>query len=205
MKNWVVAVAGVLATMTAVAVAAPAAQAGIDTPRVLLGNVGGRCALSNGADQITITGNPGDSFRVANLGCGPVTAPRTGDISGPGSIADYTSAVFTLGSSIGTGTVVINPDRTKTTVPFVIRVNIVSTPIVTPVEPAHDYLQQVGVPATGSCADVPHDAGHLTGFPYGGWSKSWAQWINGGRGGAVCTREIYYDYGLESWRYIGQA
>ena len=48
----------------------------------------------------------------------------------------------------------------------------------------------MGVPASGSCADVPSPVGHYPGFPFGGWSKSWAQWINDGTGGPVCTREV---------------
>ncbi|MGB1141363.1 MAG: hypothetical protein ACPG1A_10720 [Halioglobus sp.] len=51
-------------------------------------------------------------------------------------------------------------------------------------------LQQVGVPASGDCADVPVSVGHDQGFPIGGWSKSWANWINNGTGGAVCTRTV---------------
>lgn len=67
-------------------------------------------------------------------------------------------------------------------------VSVVSEPVEAP--PAHDYLQQVGVPASGNCADVPTSVGHFRGYPIGGWSKSWAWWINDGRGGPVCTREI---------------
>lgn len=204
MKRWIVSGGAVLATLLAAIAAAPTASAGVDTPRVLLGNVGGRCALSSGADEITVTGNPGDSFRVSNLGCGPVTVPRTGDVSGPATIPNNSSAVFTLGMSVGSGSLVVNPDRSVTTSPFVIRFNIVTTPIVTPIPEAHDYLQQVGVPATGTCQDVAHDVGHLDGFPYGGWGRSWAMWINGGRGGPVCTREVFYDYGVDAWRVVGQ-
>ena len=54
----------------------------------------------------------------------------------------------------------------------------------------HDYLQQVGVPASGDCADVPADVGHYPGFPIGGWSKSWAMWINDGKGGTASAIRI---------------
>ncbi len=204
MKRNAIAGAIFAGIVIAVGAMAPGASAGIDTPRVLVGNVNGACAVSSGADEITITGNPGDSFRVFNLGCGPVTTPSTGNLTGPGSIPQFGSATYTLGSSVGSGTLVINPDRTVTTVPFVIRVNIVSTPITTPRPVMHDYLQQVGLPRSGSCSDVAHDAGHFDGFPYGGWSASWAQWINNGRGGPICTREIYFDANRAEWRYVGQ-
>ena len=67
-------------------------------------------------------------------------------------------------------------------------VSVVSEPVDPP--EAHDYLQQVGVPLSGDCSDVPNYVGHLTGFPIGGWSESWAWWINDGHGGPVCTREV---------------
>ena len=51
-------------------------------------------------------------------------------------------------------------------------------------------LQQVGVPASGDCADVPVTVGHDQGYPVGGWSKSWAYWIYNGTGGPVCTRTV---------------
>ncbi len=74
--------------------------------------------------------------------------------------------------------------------PVLIEVVVTATPIVTPVVTVHDDLQQVGVPASGDCKDVPVTVGHYDGYPIGGWSKSWAMWINDGKGGPVCTREI---------------
>ena len=38
--------------------------------------------------------------------------------------------------------------------------------------------------------DVDPAVGHYPGFPFGGWSKSWSQWINGGKGAPVCHREL---------------
>ena len=67
-------------------------------------------------------------------------------------------------------------------------ISVVSEPVDPP--EAHDYLQQVGVPLSGDCSDVPNYVGHLPGFPIGGWSKSWALWPNDGLGGPVCTREV---------------
>ena len=67
-------------------------------------------------------------------------------------------------------------------------ISVVSEPVDPP--EAHDYLQQVGIPLSGDCSDVPNYVGHLPGFPIGGWSKSWALWPNDGLGGPVCTREV---------------
>ena len=70
----------------------------------------------------------------------------------------------------------------------VVTVNIVAEPVAAPA--VHDDIQQVGVPASGDCADVDPAVGHYVGAPIGGWSKSWAWWINDGKGGPVCTREL---------------
>jgi hypothetical protein len=74
-----------------------------------------------------------------------------------------------------------------------ISMNVVAQPVPARVLVAHDYFQQVGVPASGLCTDVPSPTGHWPGFPFGGWGKSWAQWINDGKGGPVCTREIAFN------------
>jgi hypothetical protein len=202
MKRWIVAAGAALATIAAAAVVAPAAQAGIDTPRILLGNVNGRCVLSSGADEVTVTGNPGDSFRVFNLGCGSAGVLLSGGaVSGPASIPNLTSATFTLAAQPTTGTLFVQPANT---LDFLITVNVVSSPITTPTVQSHDYLQQVGLPSSGSCTDVGHDVGHWDGFPLGGWTKSWAMWIYNGTGGPVCTRELYFDNSQGEWRYVGQ-
>ena len=59
-------------------------------------------------------------------------------------------------------------------------------------------LQQLPAPDTGSCdlAVTTYDWG---GSSSGGWSKSWAQWANGGTGGAVCTRTLVYSNALRHW------
>lgn len=55
-------------------------------------------------------------------------------------------------------------------------------------------VQQVGAPR-GTCDGVD-DAGLSYGTGVrGGWSPSWAQWVNDGRGGAVCTRTLQWQDG----------
>jgi hypothetical protein len=34
-----------------------------------------------------------------------------------------------------------------------------------------------------------------------GWGPSWAMWANGGTGGYVCDRELYFDTASGEWRY----
>lgn len=59
-------------------------------------------------------------------------------------------------------------------------------------------LQQVPVPASGSCDLVITDY-DWGGASSGGWSRSWAQWTNGGSGGPVCTRTLVYSGSLRYW------
>lgn len=130
--------------------------------------------------------NPGDSlamtWTVQNGGTAGgfnFTGP-TGDITVLMSTFSPSSVSFST-----LGTYRLDPSRSFG---CNLTVSVVSEPVEAP--PAHDYFQQVGVPASGSCADVPTWAGHWPGFPIGGWSKSWAWWIYDGRGGPVCHREV---------------
>ena len=207
MKRWIVAVGAVLATIAAAAVVAPPAQAGIDNPYVwAFKPAGDVCQLeatnvSTPQREITVTGNPGDSFRLLNSQCGAANVLLSGGVvTGPRSLANGASATYTLAATPGSGTLLLLAPLGT------VAINIVVTavPVATPVIDTHDTIQQVGVPTSGDCADVRPSVGHYPGFPVGGWSKSWAYWINDGKGGPVCTREIYYDAGLGEWRYVGQ-
>lgn len=54
------------------------------------------------------------------------------------------------------------------------------------------WIQQFGMPASGSCEDAAPADLNTAGVGSGGWGTSWAQWMNGGTGGAVCTRTLSY-------------
>lgn len=60
-------------------------------------------------------------------------------------------------------------------------------------------FQQFGKPASGTCAVAASASLNWAGVASGGWSESWAQWINGGNGGAVCTRTLIYNSSLGAW------
>ena len=60
-------------------------------------------------------------------------------------------------------------------------------------------FQQFGKPATGTCADAAVATLNWAGVASGGWGESWAQWMNGGKGGAVCNRALIYSLGLSKW------
>jgi len=62
-----------------------------------------------------------------------------------------------------------------------------------------DVLQQTGVPNSGQCADVDDSDARFLGYT-GGWSKSWAEWINQSAGSEVCTRTLTYQAGTRQWR-----
>jgi hypothetical protein len=60
-------------------------------------------------------------------------------------------------------------------------------------------FQQFGRPSAGTCNDAASPSLNWAGVPSRGWSESWAQWVNNGRGGAVCTRTLVYSNALGSW------
>lgn len=60
-----------------------------------------------------------------------------------------------------------------------------------PSQTPQPLLQQVGQP-TGGCSSVADQKLNWAGSESGGWGTSWAQWVNGGRGGVVCTRYLVW-------------
>ena len=52
--------------------------------------------------------------------------------------------------------------------------------------------QQFGLPASGTCEEAAPADLNWAGVPSGGWGMSWAQWMNAGSGGVVCTRTLSY-------------
>ena len=173
---------GVLAVATtSLALSAPAATAASNPGLVTLTYVTSpwppHIEFSTGSVRM----NPGDSVTLHKTNLGP--SDVTVDGTFVGTAHTYSGGDLSLTfSSLGTYSVC----ETYSSKCFT--VNVVSEPVEAP--PAHDYYQQVGVPASGNCADVPPHTGHWSGYPIGGWSKSWAWWINDGNGGPVCTREV---------------
>ena len=143
----------------------------------------------------SVTANPGDAFTVHNASTNfslefiifekPGLVPL-GDVN----VAPSAAASMTAPSAVGTyGLVVFRPNYGEELGD--ITLTVTNDPIAPAPPPVPIIgLQQVGVPASGDCADVPVSVGHDQGFPIGGWSKSWANWINNGTGGAVCTRTV---------------
>lgn len=59
--------------------------------------------------------------------------------------------------------------------------------------------QQFGKPASGTCNAAQPERLNSGGAVTGGWGESWAQWMNGSNGGAVCTRTLVYSTSLGKW------
>jgi len=60
-------------------------------------------------------------------------------------------------------------------------------------------LQQFGKPSIGTCDAAQPEILNIGGAESGGWSESWAEWMNGGLGGAVCTRTLVYSNAQGRW------
>ena len=60
-------------------------------------------------------------------------------------------------------------------------------------------IQQFGLPTSGNCEDGVTEAMNWSGIGMDGWGISWAQWMNAGAGGAVCTRTVVYDTSTAKW------
>ena len=65
--------------------------------------------------------------------------------------------------------------------------------------PPPDQVQQVGIPRSGSCADVDDSLLAYGTNVTGGWTASWAGWANDGVGGAICTRTLHYSDPSGGW------
>jgi hypothetical protein len=60
-------------------------------------------------------------------------------------------------------------------------------------------FQQFGRPASGTCDAAAPATLNWSDVASGGWSESWAEWMNAGSGGAVCTRTLIYSTEQSRW------
>jgi len=60
-------------------------------------------------------------------------------------------------------------------------------------------LQQFGKPIAGTCDESASTDLNWGGSSGGGWGSSWAQWMNDGTGGQVCTRTLVYSNAQGRW------
>lgn len=60
-------------------------------------------------------------------------------------------------------------------------------------------IQQFAKPVAATCNAAQPSGLDWSGVASGGWSESWAQWVNGGTGGAVCTRLLEFSSARQAW------
>ena len=105
-------------------------------------------------------------------------------ITGPGQInftsSGFTGQAFNVGSGGGGGGGGSSSSTSSSSAP---------APV----------IQSFGKPATGTCDEAQPEGLDWAGVASGGWGVSWAQWMNGGNGGAVCTRELVYSTAQSKW------
>lgn len=63
-------------------------------------------------------------------------------------------------------------------------------------------LQQTAPLPDGSC-DIVDPTLDWAGVEPGGWSRSWAEWVDEGTGGVVCTRTLAYSESSGRWAVTG--
>ena len=61
------------------------------------------------------------------------------------------------------------------------------------------HIQQFGLHTGQTCAESAPTDLNWSGVSAGGWGQSWAQWMNDGLGGAVCTRTLVYSNSQGRW------
>lgn len=144
----------------------------------------------------SVTANPGDAFTVHNASTNfgvefqILSEQNPSFFGGAADVAPSAAASMTAPSAVGTYALVVFRNNSVLDLGE-IPLTVTNDPIAPPPPPVPIIgMQQVGVPASGDCADVPVSVGHDQGYPIGGWSKTWANWINNGTGGPVCTRTV---------------
>lgn len=117
--------------------------------------------------------------------------------------ADFTSVQITFGSGSGFGSIGLEKSslgvaNAKTNWLVALNRSSSGSSSSTNQAPA-PVLQQFGMPATGTCEDVASPELNWAGVDAGGWGVSWAQWMNDGNGGPVCSRSLVYNTVLAKW------
>jgi len=70
--------------------------------------------------------------------------------------------------------------------------------------PPPDISQSVGLPASSNCSAIEDKSLNWAGATSGNWTASWAAWMNGGKGGAVCNRFLRYNQNNSLWFSVSQ-
>jgi len=151
-----------------------------------------------------LSAQPSDTFDFANNSADIIQL--IGDLDGSGSacngatncqVLSGLSRTFTV---VGVGLVQVKNLTTSTIVTtFYTDGSGASSSSASSSDTPAPIVQQFGKPITGTCDAAQPDMLSIGGAESGGWSESWAEWMNGGLGGAVCTRTLVYSSALGHW------
>jgi len=185
----------------AIASAGPAHAADVGTvvvsggsasPAALSGVAGDTFTIENQNGSIILLDGTG-SFRKNTTSCSTPQSPcsmfnntpSTFTVVGEGSALLYVWDGTSLGALIAT--IFINSSGSDP--------NSSAVSLGTPAP----IIQQFGKPRTGTCdAAAPQDL-NWSGVASGGWGETWGEWMNDGKGGAVCSRTLVYSTNQARW------
>jgi hypothetical protein len=176
------------------------------------GGAGTRIGVSPSPGSV-YSASPGDTFTVTN-NTGQLLSPPTfangysaiysPALDGNGRMVDGSTATVTVGSVQGfIGSFIGFTPGNCTGYQANIFVSFSPAPSppspTTPTSAPAPITQQFGMPANDSCDQAQPDGLDWSGVTSGGWGESWAQWMNGGLGGPVCTRTLVYSTTQSKW------
>lgn len=178
----------------------------IQTVTVTVGFAGldGVDGISPGQDGLL--GGPGQASSLAVMG-GTTIVSVSGGLGGGFGTGGSAGSNGTNGSAGSNGNLTLPVELPSGWTLFspppwgIGQVSFTSAPVPAPTTglgPA-PLFQQFGKPASGTCNEVAPQSLNWAGVAGGGWGDSWAQWVNGGKGGAVCTRTLIYSSTLSKW------
>lgn len=187
--------ASVALVMTGVVFGAQGAQAASATPAALTMQIYCSSWTQSGSAAVTVTGAVGDTFtamKASNclsainiVGTTGIVTTTSGDVGYP------TPSSFTI---VGPGTFTIDGFY-DLTITVVVTPSVASSSSASP----DDLFQSISLGSVPSCASVTRPDLDWSGVASGNWTQSWAMWPNGGAGGAVCNRVLWFDSNTSRW------
>ncbi len=166
---------------------------GLASPTALAGVAGDTFTIenANGGRLILLDGT--GSFRKTTTFCSTPQSPcsmfdntpNTFTVVGEGSALLYEWNGTSLGALVTT--IFINSSGSDP--------NSSATSVNTPAP----IIQQFGRPIAGTCDAVAPLSLNWSGVASGGWGETWGEWMNDGKGGAVCSRTLVYSTNQAKW------
>ncbi len=149
----------------------------------------------------TVVLDPGDSFTLTNNAGGGLNLTLPSGSTASTSVTPLASTASTTITSTSSGSIRIQGDSASGNCRFstvFLDVSGGSDTSTSASGPA-PVVQQFGKPTSGSCDAAAPETLNWSGVASGGWGESWAEWMNSGNGGAVCSRTLVYSDSLGAW------